>query len=65
MRLHESREGVPEGFTRTGPTPENAILRLCAALVQNYIDGPQTKLMDVSTPSDPQYGQGLYKAEVR
>ena len=26
MRLHGSRDAIPEGFTRKGPAPENAIL---------------------------------------
>jgi hypothetical protein len=65
MRLHEHRDGVPEGFTSMGPAPENAVLRLRIALVQNDIEGLQTKLMDVSTPSNLQYGQWLSKEEVR
>ena len=65
MRLHERRDGVPEGFTSKGPAPENATLRLRIALVQNNIEGLQTELMDVSTPSSPQYGQWLSKEEVR
>jgi tripeptidyl-peptidase-1 len=65
MRLHEHRDGVPEGFTSKGPAPENAVLRLRIALVQNDIEGLQTKLMDVSTPSNLQYGQWLSKEEVR
>jgi tripeptidyl-peptidase-1 len=65
MRLHESRQGVPEGFTLKGAAPENTVLRLRVALVQNDIGGLQTKLMEVSTPSNPQYGQWLSKEEVR
>lgn len=64
MRLHESRQGVPEGFTLKGAAPENTVLRLRVALVQNDIGGLQTKLMEVSTPSNPQYGQWLSKEEV-
>ncbi|KAI9436209.1 family S53 protease [Lactarius indigo] len=64
MRLHERRDGVPEGFTSKGPAPGNAALRLHIALVQNDIKGLQTKLMDVSTPSSSQYGQWLSKEEV-
>ncbi|KAN0142014.1 family S53 protease [Lactarius tabidus] len=64
MRLHERRDGVPEGFTLKGPAPENAVLHLRVALVQNDIEGLQTKVMEVSTPSNPQYGQWLSKEEV-
>ncbi|KAH9032915.1 family S53 protease [Lactarius pseudohatsudake] len=64
MRLHERRDGIPEGFTSKGPAPGNAALRLRIALVQNDIEGLQTKLMDIGTPSSPQYGQWLSKEEV-
>ncbi|KAH8978047.1 subtilisin-like protein [Lactarius hatsudake] len=64
MRLHERRDSVPEGFTSKGPAPGDAALRFRLALVQNDTEGLQTKLMDISTPSDPQYGQWLSKEEV-
>ena len=65
MRLHEHRDGVPEGFTNMGLSPEDTVLRLRIALVQNDSEGLQTRLMDVSTPSNLQYGQWLSKEEVR
>jgi hypothetical protein len=67
MRLQESRDGIPEGFMRNlkGPAPGEAVLRRGAALVQNEIEGPQTKFMDVSTPRNLQYGVWLSKEEVR
>ncbi|KAH8992221.1 subtilisin-like protein [Lactarius akahatsu] len=64
MRLHERRDGVPEGFTNKGPAPGDVTLRFRIALVQNDTQGLQTKLMDVSTPRSPQYGQWLSKEEV-
>ncbi|KAI9436186.1 subtilisin-like protein [Lactarius indigo] len=64
MSLHERRDSVPEGFTSKGPAPRDAALRFRLALVQNDTEGLQTKLMDVSTPSSPQYGQWLSKEEV-
>lgn len=64
MRLHERRDSVPEGFMSKGPAPGDAALRFRLALVQNDTEGLQTKLMDVSTPSSPQYGQWLSKEEV-
>ncbi|KAH9059257.1 subtilisin-like protein [Lactarius vividus] len=64
MRLHEWRDGVPEGFTNKGPALGDVALRFRIALVQNDTEGLQTKLMDVSTPSSPQYGQWLSKEEV-
>ncbi|KAH8978043.1 family S53 protease [Lactarius hatsudake] len=64
MRLHERRDGIPDGFTSKGPAPGNAALRLRIALVQNNIEGTQTKLMDVSGKSNPHYGQWLSKKEV-
>ena len=65
MHLHERSDGVPEGFTSKGPAPGNATLRFRLALVQNDIEGLQTKLIDISTPSSPEYGQWLSKEEVR
>ncbi len=65
VRLYERRDAVPEGFTNKGPAPGNAPLHLHIALVQNDIEGLQPKLMDVSTPSSPRYGQWLSKEEVR
>ena len=65
MRLHERRDGVPDGFTDKGPAPGNTTLHFRLALVQNDIEGLQTKLMDISTPSSPEYGQWLSKEEVR
>ena len=65
LRLHEHRDGVPEGFTNKGPAPGNATLHFRIALVQNDIEGLKTKLMDVSTPSNTQYGEWLSKEEVR
>ena len=47
-----------------GLAPEYVVLRLRIALVQNDIEGLQTKLMDISTPSNLQYGQWLSKEEV-
>ncbi|KAI9451983.1 subtilisin-like protein [Lactarius psammicola] len=64
MHLHERRDAVPEGFTNKGAAPGDAPLHLRIALVQNDIEGLQTKLMDISTPSSPQYGQWLSKEEV-
>ncbi|KAH9173053.1 family S53 protease [Lactarius sanguifluus] len=64
MRLHERCDSVPEGFTSKGPAPGDAALRFRIALVQNDTEGLQTKLMDISTPSSPQYGQWLSKEEV-
>ncbi|KAI0054617.1 family S53 protease [Artomyces pyxidatus] len=64
LRLHESRDSVPNGFTRNGPAPGDTPLPLRLALKQNNIEGLQDVLMDISTPSSANYGQHLSLEEV-
>ncbi|KAI0054575.1 hypothetical protein BV25DRAFT_1816888 [Artomyces pyxidatus] len=64
LRLHESRDSVPNGFTRNGPAPGDTPLPLRLALKQNNIEGLQDVLMDISTPTSANYGQHLSLEEV-
>ncbi len=64
MKLHESREGVPDGFSFRGTAQPDQSLKLRVALVQSNVDELERKLMDVSTPSSANYGKHLSKAEV-
>ncbi|KAI0066334.1 subtilisin-like protein [Artomyces pyxidatus] len=64
LRLHESRDDVPDGFTHNGPAAGDTPLRLRLALKQNDIEGLQDVLMDVSTPTSANYGKHLSLEEV-
>ncbi|KAI9451979.1 hypothetical protein BJY52DRAFT_957781 [Lactarius psammicola] len=50
--------------TNKGPAPGIAALRLRIALIQNDIQGLQTKHVDASTPGNPQYGLWSSREEV-
>lgn len=62
--VHESVQRVPSGFTLKGPASSNMTLPLRLALVQSSPAGLIDALMDVSTPTSPNYGQYLTKEEV-
>ncbi|KAI0823344.1 family S53 protease [Trametes gibbosa] len=64
MQVHETRDSVPSAFQRVGPAPQDAILDLRVALVQNDMAGLEKALMDVSDPASPLKGQHLSKQEV-
>lgn len=65
MRVHESRDTLPEGFVKVGSASPDTILNLRIALKQNNAEGLEKALMDVSTPGNALYGQHLTKEEVR
>ena len=65
MRLHESRDGVPDGFSLRSAALPDQTLKLRLALKQSNFDALERKLYDVSTPSSANYGKHLSKAEVR
>ncbi|KAI0648149.1 family S53 protease [Trametes meyenii] len=65
MQVHDVRSAVPRAFHRVGPAPPDAILDLRIALVQNDFPGLEKKLMDVSMPGSPLYGQHLSKTEAQ
>ncbi|TFK49384.1 subtilisin-like protein [Heliocybe sulcata] len=62
--LHESRDGVPDGYVKSGSASPDANLKLRIALVQGDMAGLEKALYDVSTPSSSLYGQHLSKQEV-
>ncbi|KAI5118434.1 hypothetical protein M0805_009712 [Coniferiporia weirii] len=62
--VHEQRESVPIGFTKTGAAPGDQQLNLRIALVNSDMTGLENALYAVSTPSDVRYGQHLSKEEV-
>ncbi|TFY82909.1 hypothetical protein EWM64_g1103 [Hericium alpestre] len=64
LHVHERRDSVPNGFAHAGPAPDDHVLNLRLALVQNNIDGLHQKLYDVSKPKSASYGKHLSKAEV-
>ncbi|KAI1783842.1 Pro-kumamolisin, activation domain-containing protein [Ganoderma leucocontextum] len=64
LKLHETRQGVPSGFSHTGSADPNQTLKLHLALVQGNVAELERKLYDVSTPSSSNYGKHLSKSEV-
>ncbi|KAI0081293.1 subtilisin-like protein [Panus rudis PR-1116 ss-1] len=64
MKLHEARDGVPEGFVKTGSAPADNTFRLRIALTQNDPEGLTDALMSVSEPTSPKFRQHLSKEEV-
>jgi tripeptidyl-peptidase-1 len=65
MVLQDSRSEVPLGFSRRGAAPSDQSLTLRIALASNNITGLEKVLLDISTPSSPNYGKYLTKDEVR
>ena len=63
--VHESRDGVPDGFVQNGAAPPDQVLNLRVALVQSDMASLEKALFDVSTPGSELYGQHLTKEEVR
>ncbi|KAI1785612.1 family S53 protease [Ganoderma leucocontextum] len=64
LKLHETRQGVPSGFSHAGSADPNQTLKLRLALVQGNVAELERKLYDVSTPSSSNYGKHLSKSEV-
>lgn len=65
LRIHESLQGAPTGFSLTGSADPNQTLKLRLALVQGNTAELERRLYDVSTPSSANYGKHLSKEEVR
>jgi tripeptidyl-peptidase-1 len=63
--VHDQRTAAPQGFTGDGAAPSDTLIDLRIGLFSNNIAGLEKVLYDVSTPSSPQYGQYLSKAEAR
>ncbi|EIW61051.1 family S53 protease [Trametes versicolor FP-101664 SS1] len=64
LKLHESREEIPAGFSLSGAASPDTTLKLRLALVQSNFAELEDRLYDVSTPSSANYGQHLSKEEV-
>ncbi|KAJ7052629.1 family S53 protease [Mycena amicta] len=60
----ESLRSAPAGFTKLGVAADSQSLNLRIALPSKDFAGLQKTLLDVSTPSSPNYGNHLSKAEV-
>ena len=63
MVVHETQK-VPRGFSQKGPASAETVLNMRIALTSTDVDGLIRALMDVSTPSNPSYGQHLTKEQV-
>ncbi|KAI1166308.1 subtilisin-like protein [Nemania serpens] len=48
---------VPEGWTLQGVAEDSQVIKLQIALHQNDVDGFEQAVLDMSTPSHPNYGQ--------
>ncbi|KAH8165878.1 hypothetical protein CIB48_g2364 [Xylaria polymorpha] len=49
--------GVPEGWKLQGPAEDSQVLKLQIALQQGDVEGFEQAVLDMSTPSHPNYGQ--------
>lgn len=64
LQLKESLASAPIGFTHAGPADDSHVLSLRLGLTTANVDALIDKLYDVSTPSSPNYGNHLSRAEV-
>ena len=64
LKLHETLQGAPNGFSLTGSADPDQTLKLRLALVQANVSELERKLYDVSMPSSLNYGKHLSKSEV-
>src|SRR5882762_5375885 len=64
MIVHERRDTVTSRFAQNGPAPNDQLLDLRIALVQNDRQGLERTFLNVSTPGNAQYGKFLSKEEV-
>ncbi|KAJ7140153.1 family S53 protease [Mycena crocata] len=62
--LQEIRSNAPHGFASLGAAPATQSIKLRIALASRDIPGLEKALLDVSTPSSPNYGKHLSKEEV-
>ncbi|KAI1125869.1 subtilisin-like protein [Nemania abortiva] len=49
--------GVPEGWKLQGPAEDSQVIKLQIALLQGDVEGFEQAVLDMSTPSHPNYGQ--------
>ncbi|KAI0106443.1 peptidase S8/S53 domain-containing protein [Nemania sp. FL0031] len=49
--------GVPEGWKLQGPAEDSQVIKLQIALLQGDVDSFEQAVLDMSTPSHPNYGQ--------
>ncbi|KAI0443895.1 subtilisin-like protein [Xylaria telfairii] len=49
--------GVPEGWKLQGPAEDSQVIKLQIALQQGDVEGFEKAVLDMSTPSHPNYGQ--------
>ncbi|KAJ7616593.1 peptidase S8/S53 domain-containing protein [Roridomyces roridus] len=64
LAFHDRRDSPPARYTNLGSAPSDHVLTLRLALLQNNITGLEQRLLQVSSPSHPDYGKWLSKAEV-
>ena len=64
MVVQDSRASAPEGFVSNGPAPADELITIRLALASNNMTGLDQKLLSISDPASPEYGQWLTKEEV-
>ncbi|KAJ7626966.1 subtilisin-like protein [Roridomyces roridus] len=64
VNVHERRDSPPVEYTSRGPAPSNHTLKLRLALVQNNVTGLEKRLLEISSPVHPDYGNWMSKDEV-
>ncbi|KAJ7186973.1 subtilisin-like protein [Mycena filopes] len=62
--LQRTLTNAPLGFTNAGPADDSSLLNLRIALSSSDVSGLEKALLDISSPSSPNYGKHLSKAEV-
>ncbi|TQV92820.1 family S53 protease-like protein [Cordyceps javanica] len=64
LSLFEKLTAPASGWVAHGPAPAEAVLNMHIGLKQKDIKGLEKKLLDISSPSSPNYGKWLSKEEV-
>jgi tripeptidyl-peptidase-1 len=60
--VHERLHAIPNGWTECSSAPDNSsTITLTVALAQQNLDQLDSRLMAISTPGNPSYGQHLSK----
>ena len=62
--VHEKLAAVPTGWTQVGTPSENGLIILQIALVQQNLEQLDAKLLAISTPGNPEYGQHMDRDDV-
>ena len=62
--VHEKLDAVPTGWTQVGTPSGNGTIILQIALVQQNLEQLEARLLAISTPGNPSYGQHMDRDDV-